>query len=193
MRYGFEQLDRLNGYASGMPAPEFYQRMWEGKPVAGLIVELGREARAWKIGVSIADEIAALEHVRRLSALRGHHRPSREDLVDAHPLGLHQGVRRRGGLADPGPGAEAAGRRPGGKRAARGWRAAAGRGLPPDGRAAQGRARPDRGAGRCRSTSTGWTGPGSSAGSSTGCGSCRSRSPSGWPGPTTSPGSTSSG
>src|SRR5208283_5105046 len=29
MRYGFEQLDRLNGYASGMPAPEFYQRTWE--------------------------------------------------------------------------------------------------------------------------------------------------------------------
>ena len=31
MRYGFEQLDRLNGYASGMPSPEFYQRTWEGE------------------------------------------------------------------------------------------------------------------------------------------------------------------
>ena len=31
MRYGFEQLDRLNGYASGMPSPEFYQRLWEGR------------------------------------------------------------------------------------------------------------------------------------------------------------------
>ena len=83
MRYGFEQLDRLNGYASGMPAPEFYQRTWEGKPVTGLIVELGRAARSRKIGVSVADAIAALEQVRRLAALRGHLRPSREDLVDA--------------------------------------------------------------------------------------------------------------
>lgn len=82
MRYGFEQLDRLNGYASGMPAPEFYQRTWEEKPVTGLIVELAREARRRNLGVSVADEIAALEQVRRLAALRGHSRPSREDLVD---------------------------------------------------------------------------------------------------------------
>jgi hypothetical protein len=82
MRYGFEQLDRLNGYASGMPAPEFYQRIWEGKPVSGLIVDLGREARKRGLGVSIADEVAALEQVRRLSALRGHPRPSREDVAD---------------------------------------------------------------------------------------------------------------
>ena len=82
MRYGFEQLDRLNGYASGMPAPEFYQRTWDEKPVAGLLVELAREARRRNIAVSVADEIAALEQVRRLAALRGHCRPSREDLLD---------------------------------------------------------------------------------------------------------------
>ena len=82
MRYGFEQLDRLNGYASGMPAPEFYQRTWENQPPTGLIVELAREARQRKVGVSVADEIAALEQVRRLAALRGHARPSREDLLD---------------------------------------------------------------------------------------------------------------
>jgi hypothetical protein len=82
MRYGFEQLDRLNGYASGMPAPEFYQRTWEEKPVTGLIVELAREARRRNLGVSVADEIAALKQVRRLAALRGHSRPAREDLLD---------------------------------------------------------------------------------------------------------------
>jgi hypothetical protein len=82
MRYGFEQLDRLNGYASGMPAPEFYQRVWEGQPPGRLIVDLARAARERGMGVSIADEIAALEHVRRLSALRGHGRPSREDVLD---------------------------------------------------------------------------------------------------------------
>lgn len=82
MRYGFEQLDRLNGYASGMPAPEFYQRMWEEKPQAALVVELARECRKRRIGTSVADEIACLEHARRLAALRGHARPSREDLLD---------------------------------------------------------------------------------------------------------------
>ncbi len=27
--YGYEQLDRWSGYESGMPAPEFYHRLWE--------------------------------------------------------------------------------------------------------------------------------------------------------------------
>ena len=82
MRYGFEQLDRLNGYASGMPAPEFYQRRWEGK--CGLIVSVGlaRECRKRLGGASTADAIAALEQTRRLARLRGHGRPSREDLMD---------------------------------------------------------------------------------------------------------------
>ncbi|WP_165224170.1 DUF5682 family protein [Aquisphaera insulae] len=82
MRYGFEQLDRLNGYASGMPSPEFYQRSWERRPATGLVVELAREARKRRQPVSIADEIAALEQVRRLAMLRGHASPSREDLSD---------------------------------------------------------------------------------------------------------------
>ncbi len=82
MRYGFEQLDRLNGYASGMPAPAFYQRVWEEKPLTDLLVELAREARKRNMAVSVADEIAALEQVRRLALLRGHGRPSREDLLD---------------------------------------------------------------------------------------------------------------
>ena len=82
MRYGFEQLDRLNGYASGMPSPEFYQRTWEGEEPATIVVELARECRKRRIGTSVADEIAALEHARRLAGLRGHARPSREDLLD---------------------------------------------------------------------------------------------------------------
>jgi hypothetical protein len=83
MRYGFEQLDRLNGYASGMPAPEFYQRSWEGRDPAEILAELGRECRERQPGVaSPADLIAALAHVHRLAQFRGHPRPSREDLLD---------------------------------------------------------------------------------------------------------------
>jgi hypothetical protein len=82
MRYGFEQLDRLNGYASGMPSPEFYQRVWDGEEPARLVVELARACRQRRLGTSVADEIAALEHARRLAGLRGHARPSREDVLD---------------------------------------------------------------------------------------------------------------
>jgi hypothetical protein len=82
MRYGFEQLDRLNGYASGLPSPEFYQRLWEGRDPAELIVELARLCRKQKAMVSPADEIAALNQTRQLARFRGHPTPSREDLLD---------------------------------------------------------------------------------------------------------------
>ena len=54
-RYSFDQLDRLNGYASGMPSPDYYQRLWqhangEGEGAAldaasRLLVEVGRLTR----------------------------------------------------------------------------------------------------------------------------------------------------
>jgi len=82
MRYGFEQLDRLNGYASGIPSPEFYQRGWEGSDPQNLIIELGRELRRKNNEVSTADSIGALDHAHRLAQLRGHPEMSREDLLD---------------------------------------------------------------------------------------------------------------
>jgi hypothetical protein len=82
MRYNFEQLDRLNGYSSGMPSPAFYQRLWEGGDVAGLLVDLARTLRERHAAPSTADAIASLEHVRRLAAFRSHPVPTREDLLD---------------------------------------------------------------------------------------------------------------
>lgn len=95
MRYGFAQLDRLNGYASGMPAPAFYQRTWEhlhdqqataalpaARATAEFIVELGRISREKAPGLSPADEIAALDQTRRLAGFRQHPQPTREDLLD---------------------------------------------------------------------------------------------------------------
>ena len=82
MRYSFEQLDRLNGYASGMPAPEFYQRMWDDQDIAQLLVEAARLCRNKNLGVSTADAIAATSHAQRLAVLRGHVRTSREDVLD---------------------------------------------------------------------------------------------------------------
>ncbi len=95
MRYGFAQLDRLNGYASGMPAPAFYQRVWEhlhnpkassvspaARATVEFIVELGRLSREKAPGLSPADEIAALDQTRRLAGFRQHPQPTREDLLD---------------------------------------------------------------------------------------------------------------
>jgi Family of unknown function (DUF5682) len=82
MRYGFEQLDRLNGYASGIPSPEFYQRLWEGRDPAELVVELARQCRAQKALASPADAIVALNQARQLARFRGHPLLAREDLLD---------------------------------------------------------------------------------------------------------------
>jgi hypothetical protein len=97
MRYSFEQLDALNGYAAGMPTPEYYQRIWEAvqnkKEIAEhpfltvaheCLVETGIQTRSHPHmnGISTADAIAALEQSQRLAQFRGHPAPLREDLLD---------------------------------------------------------------------------------------------------------------
>ena len=99
VRYSFDQLDALNGYASGMPAPFYYDRLWhasgasESQRAAGSVwsevaarwlVELGQLSRRAKNAhpVSVSDLIAAFQQARQLAALRGHPGPTREDLLD---------------------------------------------------------------------------------------------------------------
>jgi hypothetical protein len=91
MRYGFEQLDRLNGYASGMPSPGFYQHLWDGGDTARLYVDLGRRVRDKQGGVSIADVIAATTQCDRLAVLRRHATPTREDFLDGVRSSLVKG------------------------------------------------------------------------------------------------------
>jgi hypothetical protein len=93
VRYSFEQLDALNGYAAGMPSPYYYEQAWravaaKSEPftdlAAKVLVQLGQITRRKKLSTALspADEIAALEQARRLAALRGHPGPTREDLLD---------------------------------------------------------------------------------------------------------------
>jgi len=95
IRYSFEQLDALNGYSAGMPSPFYYDQLWHSTAQdnaarafanlsARILVELGQLTRRKKLAVALspADEIAALEQCRRLSAIRGHPGPTREDLLD---------------------------------------------------------------------------------------------------------------
>jgi hypothetical protein len=95
IRYSFAQLDRLNGYGSGMPAPQYYQSLWEareaGHEEAGAWVarhfftDLARLTRESGKGqpLSTADIIAAQHHCRLLASVRGSAAPTREDLLDA--------------------------------------------------------------------------------------------------------------
>jgi hypothetical protein len=94
MRYSFEQLDALNGYSAGMPAPEFYQRFWQElqkgtvnpllETANQILVEIGKKTRSQSVGtaLSTADTISALEQARRLATFRHHSAPTREDLLD---------------------------------------------------------------------------------------------------------------
>jgi hypothetical protein len=65
-----------------MPAPEFYQRVWEGRDPTEVVVALGREIRAQVGAPSAAEAAAAVQHVHGLALLRGHDSPTREDVLD---------------------------------------------------------------------------------------------------------------
>ncbi|MBI4748566.1 MAG: hypothetical protein HY774_08745 [Acidobacteria bacterium] len=99
MRYSFEQLDALNGYAAGMPSPNYYQQFWKHlnpepgtrNPEPGIavaarfLVEIGRLTHEHNrlTPISSVDEISALAQSRQLAGFRGHTSgPTREDLLD---------------------------------------------------------------------------------------------------------------
>ncbi len=100
IRYSFERLDALNGYAAGMPSPDYYQRVWEqferevphpdpNSPFASVAIDcLTRFAQATRAGdqvdaASTASVQAAAVQAQRLAVLRGHAGPGRQDLLDA--------------------------------------------------------------------------------------------------------------
>ncbi len=89
--YSFEQLDSLSGYASGMPNPAFYDRMWQvedeaarRREAAAVLLEVARSSRSRSdlAPVSTPDVIAAQRCAEELAQLRGHRWPQREDVLD---------------------------------------------------------------------------------------------------------------
>ena len=85
MPYSMEETDAWGGYASGMPFPGFYQRIWEKleenkekeQPQKGVyegavldfLIETGRDGRK-KDGVPTTyDEICALDQARGLASV----------------------------------------------------------------------------------------------------------------------------
>jgi hypothetical protein len=96
VRYSFDRLDALNGYAAGMPSPAWYQWVWESaqasadgphpqQVTADALVRFAQATRerGWAEQVSTADVQAALLQANRLAWLRGHAGPGRQDLLDA--------------------------------------------------------------------------------------------------------------
>lgn len=93
MPYSMEAADALNGYASGMPYPAFYQKVWERFPeksagcyrqtVLDFLVACGKEVRRKEGNLSTYDEICAVQMADGLSALRGKEQPGAYELFDA--------------------------------------------------------------------------------------------------------------
>lgn len=95
IRYSFDRLDALNGYASGMPSPGYYQRVWERlagpepdpftavalEALSGFAGRLREEDRGDAASTALV-QAAALQVVR-LAALRDNVGPGRQDLLDA--------------------------------------------------------------------------------------------------------------
>ncbi len=95
VRYSEPAADALSGYASGMPAPAFYRKLWkrlheEGtngasawdSVVLDTIVRCGRRLRAKGETISAYDEQCALQQARGLAALRNKEAPGLYELQD---------------------------------------------------------------------------------------------------------------
>lgn len=93
MPYSMEAADALNGYASGMPFPGFYQKIWDalaaGEPmpysqaVLDMIVAAGKETRRKEGYLSTYDEICACAMSRGLAELRAKKEPGAYELIDS--------------------------------------------------------------------------------------------------------------
>lgn len=93
MPYSMEAADALNGYASGMPYPAFYQKVWERfldepaccyrQTVLDFLVACGKEVRRKEGNLSTYDEICAVQMADGLSSLRGKEQPGAYELFDA--------------------------------------------------------------------------------------------------------------
>ena len=83
--YSFRRLDAFTGYQSGMPSPEYYQRLWESGPdtaATALTESVATRLRKRGQPVSTADLIAARTQSEGLAILRANPAPTRTDLLD---------------------------------------------------------------------------------------------------------------
>lgn len=93
MRYTMPELDALSGYASGMPSPGFYDRVYRhlqnqepasawDNAILEYLIETGRSLRKKGESISASDEINAMDQARGLSFLREKAAPGLYELQD---------------------------------------------------------------------------------------------------------------
>ena len=93
MRYSMTAADALNGYASGMPAPGFYDQIWRElhgdapqdaweRVILDHLVRLGRKLRKQGDTISAFDEMCAMDMARGLADLRQKRHPGLYELQD---------------------------------------------------------------------------------------------------------------
>jgi hypothetical protein len=104
IRYSFDRLERLNGYASGMTSPGWHQRIWD-ELTRGMNPDAARRAAALTVLLDVAEEMrtrhrspvatptlaAAQRQMLLLADLRTRPAPLRSDLLDAVTSCLVQG------------------------------------------------------------------------------------------------------
>ncbi|WP_280152675.1 DUF5682 family protein [Piscinibacter sp. XHJ-5] len=101
IRYSFDRLERLNGYASGMTAPAWHQALWERAQAMDRAGIAGSERLRREVALTMLFDIAlelrqrhqlalpvpalsaAYEQALRLAQLRGRCGPARDDVLDA--------------------------------------------------------------------------------------------------------------
>lgn len=96
VRYSEPVADALSGYASGMPAPAFYRKLWQqlhtdgtstteawNSVVLDTIVRCGRRLRAKGEIISTYDEQCALQQAQGLATLRNKEAPGLYELQDS--------------------------------------------------------------------------------------------------------------
>jgi hypothetical protein len=104
IRFSFDRLERLNGYASGMTSPGWHQRIWDER-CQGATPDAARRAAALTVLLDVAGELRTRHHtpvatptlaaahrqLLLLASLRQRPAPLRSDLVDAVTSCLVQG------------------------------------------------------------------------------------------------------
>jgi hypothetical protein len=90
--YPLERFERSQRYAAGMPAPAYYQRVWQAweagqatpyqQPFAALASELASALRASGMAAGLPDAMEAVSMAQRLGQLRGCH-PGLSELREA--------------------------------------------------------------------------------------------------------------
>ncbi|QEI05536.1 hypothetical protein FXN63_06540 [Pigmentiphaga aceris] len=83
--YSYPRLDRLNGYAAGMPSPAYYEQVWQhglARASDWAYTVITRTLRKRGQVVSTADRIAWAAQAEGLARLRGHRAALRHDLLD---------------------------------------------------------------------------------------------------------------